>query len=165
MPGANVSDWVGNSALRIPKGGPSSFMTLPLFVNSSTGVGLSQYPMGVWSTVDLSNHVPIDAVGVRLDGLLIITGGDTYNGICDLAIAFRAKGETVDYAYTMQTITVGIGDGARSVGGTFVPLDSNRCFEVKWTANTALSWPSTAAYGFNLRVTGYLPADPAPAQT
>lgn len=155
IPNAQAYDWLEYSTIAVPAGGPSSHMNQPLFVNTYTGDGMSKYPPGQWSDVDVSSFVPTDAKAIRLDGLLIITHG-TAATTCDLTLAFRAKGETIDYAYTMQAVSVTTGGGVRSVGGTFVPLDENKKFQVKWTRSTTAQWPNDCSYGFNLRITAYL---------
>lgn len=156
MPAQWISGTIG-----VPAGGPAS-VTRAIFLNTSTGVGVDVWPdsgvpgsNGPWRTVDVSELVPEGTKAIRLDGLLIISHG-SISGTADLAVGFRAMGETADYSYVLQTIEAESGQGVRSNAGTWIALDENRQFEFRWQRTLPGTWPTYPAYGINLRITAII---------
>lgn len=126
-----------------------------IFVNSYTNAGALP---DVWTTVDLSAIVPVGTKSVCLDGILIITHGNT-SETADLTVSFRLPSETYEYGYIMQTIEASILNGQRSNASTWVSLDDNRCFQYKWSKSTSGTYPTNSSYGINLSVTAYVRGD------
>lgn len=166
-------DWTEGSIVGFPTGGPASHMISPIFINTATGSGMTQYPDsglpgsdGPWRKVDLSAVVPEGTKAVFLSGLLIITHG-TNPGTADLAVGFRKTGfqltpnptgDPDNHAYVLQVCDAFPGGGQRSSAAVWVALDENRCFEFRWQRTLPGAWPSNPAYGINLRVTSYIKA-------
>lgn len=126
-----------------------------IFINTYTGVGMTEHPVNQWSIVDLTGIAPDGTKAVRLDGILIITHGTTVE-TGDLTVAFRAVGETYDYGYIMQTIEASVSNGQRSNAGTWVAINAEKKFEMKWNKSTSGQWPDNCSYGINLSLTSYL---------
>lgn len=163
--------WLEGTAVGVPEGGPASHMIAPIFINTATGEGVAQLPdsgvpgaNGPWRLVDLSGIVPEGTKAVFLSGLLIITHGSEA-GIADLAIGFRKPGYALnptpawdpnDHSFVMQCCEVDVTGGQRSTAATWVPLDDDRCFEIRWQRSMAGSFPVKPSYGINLRITAYL---------
>ncbi|MCK4521912.1 MAG: hypothetical protein KAU20_05020 [Nanoarchaeota archaeon] len=126
-----------------------------IFINTYSGAGVTEHPEGEWSEVDLTGIVPEGTKSVRLDGILLITQGTTAES-ADLTVAFRAVGETYNYTYNMQCIEASIGNGQRSNAGTFVAVDDDLCFEMKWNRSTQGQYPLHCSYGINLGLTAYI---------
>lgn len=130
----------------------------PIFINTYTGDGMTQFPEGQWVDVDVSAYVPADAIAVRLDGLLIISHGTTTE-TADLTVAFRTD-TTNSYSYTMQCVETAVGSGQRTDAGTWVALSAAKKFQMKWTRSTGGSYPTNSAYGINLSLTAYVRPGP-----
>lgn len=126
-----------------------------IFMNTNTGV--LPYANNAWTQVDLSQHVPIGAKWVMLSGHVIIT--NPYNAGADFTIAFRALGETGDYAYTGQAYCAA-GTGHRGCFTTIIPV-VDRKIEIKtnWYVPGQSSWPTYQnngpAWGLNLQVVAF----------
>lgn len=148
--------WVEGTVVGVVATSPTQ-QNPPIFINTYTGAGTATWPRGVWSTVDVSAIVPVGTKAIRLDGILIITHGTTPE-ICDLTIALKTNASDLyDYAYIGQTIESDPTGGQRSNMGTWVALDANRRFMIKWNASPgAGTWPTYCAYGINLSAQSYV---------
>lgn len=130
--------------------GPA-FNNQAVFVNTYTGVGPAK---GVWNKINVSAYVPVGTKAIHLSGLLIITHGSTAE-TADLVVKFRKVGGTDDH-YHAQCIEAATGGGQRSTMATWVPLDENLEFEMKYTVtNPNATWPTYSAYGINLSIDAY----------
>lgn len=129
--------------------------TLPVvFFNSYTGEGLAAFPENEWTTVDVTRVVPDGAKAIYLSGLLIVTHG-TLEETCDLTLAYRDQGETVDYPYIAQTVETVVSGGARTPHSIWIAVHDGK-FQIKWRRSTTGNWPENCAYGINLNLVGYL---------
>lgn len=146
------ADFVEGTTIGVPSQSPTE-LNPPIFVNSYAGLGPAA---DSWATVDLSTVVPSGTKAARLDGILIITHGSTAE-TCDLHIAYRTNGSTLEPGYIHQAIETSTTGGQRSTAGVWVALDADRKFQFKWyKSTTAGTWPTYCAYGINLSLTAYL---------
>lgn len=125
------------------------------FVNSYTVTGPAA---NVWTDIDVTQFgVPATAKEVLLSGVLIISGGSTFQ-TCDLLISARAPGSTWNPAnYIDQVINVGSGNGQRAPMSTMAPVVNGK-IELWWNRidTDATQWPEGCAYGVNLSIQAYL---------
>lgn len=141
------------NTIGIPARSPTQFWPV-VQVNDSLpagneSAGWDVYPQDTWVTINVSNWVPVGAKAIRLDGMLILSHSGA-SGLCEVTVAYRSVGETFDYSYLSQTIDVFSGSGQRSNTGTWVALNANRSFQIKWHRAGTLCYN-----GFNLRMTAY----------
>lgn len=146
--------FVEGTTIGVPSKSPTGIAPV-IFINTATGAGVTENPSGEWSVIDLSGIVPDGTKAVRLDGLMLITHGST-SETANLTIAFRSVGETYSYTYNMQVIEASTGNGQRSIGGDWIAIDENKCFEIKWDRTSQGQYPEFSSYGINLRLTAYL---------
>lgn len=125
----------------------------PIFLNTYTGDGLTQFINGEWCDVDVSTYVPADAVAVYIVGLLIISHGTTIE-TADMTLAFRTTRE-YDYGALMQCTETQVNSGQREPAGTWVALDDSKKFQVKWVRNTGDPYPLHSSFGVNLSLVAY----------
>ena len=148
---ASFADYIEGSVIGVPS--KSNVQDAPvIFMNTVTPTGAT---VNTWTKIDLTGIVPTGTKAVRLDGNLLITHGTTAE-IADLMVHFRKTGETYNYSYNMQVIEASTGDGQRSIGGLWIALDDNLCFDYKWNVPYLGTYPSYSAYGINLSLTAYL---------
>lgn len=126
----------------------------PVFMNSSTTppIGAAH---NTWTTIDLTGIVPPGTKAVRLDGVLIITHGNSTE-TANLKVHFRKGGETDEYNYNMQVIETQVGGGQRSTAGVWIALDDNLCFQYKWATDYLGAYPTYSGYAINLSLTAYV---------
>lgn len=126
---------------------------IAIFINSYTDAG----PLaGNWYSIDVTTlGIPKTAKSVFLSGILIITHGTT-PGLCDLTVAFRAPGDSLDPGnYIGQTIEPWVGGGSRSTMSTWAPV-KNGLVEFQWNRSTSGLWPLNCSYGINLSAQAYV---------
>jgi hypothetical protein len=144
----------------VPTDNPKS--TIPVFVNTYTGAGMSVYPPGRWNVIHLAGLVPDTALAVQLSTLLIITHGTTPED-ANLTVALRRHGSETDNSgdYQGQVIEPAIGGGQRSTWTETVALstDGLLAFDLFWnlTARPAgANWPQYSAYAINMGIAAVL---------
>lgn len=147
-----TSGFVEGSTIGIVAHSPTQFPVV--FFNSYTGEGLAKFPENEWTTVDVGGIIPLSIKAIYLSGLLIITHG-TSEQTCDLTLAYRNQGDSVDYPYTAQTIETAVSGGQRTPHSIWIPIQDGK-FQIKWRRSTAGNWPENCAYGINLKLAGYL---------
>ena len=128
-----------------------------------------EIPMdGTWTTIDVTDLVPLDARCVRVTGILMISGGYGKTG-CDIHIGFRRYGESHNASRGAQTVAAPR-QGARTNYSRWVPLERDGAgravFQVKlegfneglfpgYRFNRDLRYPETCALGVNGWIDAY----------
>lgn len=123
---------------------------------------------GAWTQIDVSDLVPLDARCVRVNGILMVSGGRG-KSTCDLHIGFRRYGESSRASRGAQTVAVARG-GARTNYTRWVPIertaDGRAVFEVslegfnsgtfpEYRFDPDLRYPETCALGVNGWIDAY----------
>lgn len=135
----------------IIRGGPSN--TRPLITADT--YWHNGYQPGQWYTIDATEFVPIDAKGIYLSGMLIITHGPIDGEMCGLTMRFRGWGDKSERNYMAQAGTTVAGGGIRQHYGDWIELRSGK-FEFKWDRITQGEWPEHCSYALNFRATAYV---------
>lgn len=145
------SGWVEQRVVGVRTDNPKTPSVF--FVNTATPVGPAA---ATWHQIDVTTlGIPKDAKSVDVGGILIITHGSTVE-ICNLTVALRAAGDTLDpLNYVFQTIEADVTGGQRDSAYATVPV-SNGIFEIQWLRTpTTGSYPTTCAFGINLAAQRY----------
>lgn len=124
--------------------------------NPADQAALKICPRAQWNEIDVSSIVPEGTIAVFLQGLLIITHGQT-NEVCDLMISFRLPGDDKGNPagnYMGQVTEAQREGGQRSTFASWVPVSPQRRFEFWWTTATPLQ-PMGCTYGVNLKLQAY----------
>lgn len=122
---------------------------------------------GTWTTIDVTDLVPLDARCVRVTGILMISGGKA--NTCDIHIGFRRYGEGSGASRGAQTVSAAR-NGARTNYSRWVPLERDSggraVFQVRlegfndgsfpgYRFNSDLRYPETCALGVNGWIDAY----------
>lgn len=138
-----------------------------VFYNSASGVGRTTYPQNTWVEIDVTRCtvtgdpcVPVNATGIFLSSILIITqGGDPY--ITDVTASVKSPDSSQScWNYLGQTVEASPEGGQRSPWFAATPVVAGK---IRFCRNTlrlgSFYEPPQGgplAFGINMRMIGYL---------
>ena len=112
-------------------------------------------PENEWITVDVSEDVPEGTKAIFVTIMFAITHGTTPQ-ICNMFLYLRKYGETTEWGVSTKQVIVDTEGGIRDGYSHWIPLSTDRKFQVKWLRYTTGTWPEYCAYGFNIWLEAYL---------
>lgn len=139
----------GSDDYCVSKNGPKE----PVVIFMNHGKDVVPCPEDEWCLLDLSEHVPFDAVAADLSGTILISTGFA-SELCDIRLFFRRPGAEVDRRM-WQTIAHADLVGSRTNGQALVPI-LDQFIEYKWWRSTPGKHPQHCNYGINVSLQGFI---------
>lgn len=158
--------WVRCTEIYIPRENPTcwtsgtpwraSYLATP---NVGIAGNMPGIPANVWVPLDVTKlGVPLDAKGVFIHSLAIITHGTT-SEIVGGTMSYRRHGSTYDNAsvYHTQVCEANLGGGQRTNDSLFCPVE-NGMIEMFWKPQraTEASWPVGSSVAFSIAVNAWV---------
>lgn len=152
----DASKWVAAQEIFIPSGPPN----YPVFLNTANGIGVVTpyngriFTRQAWTRIDLSGVIPPDAKAVFLQGILIITHGQSPE-IADLAVNLKPPSSPENPEnYEGQVCEADISGGQRSPFAAWVGVEDGK-FDFWWKTNSNGPHPQWSSFGVSLTLQAF----------